>query len=477
MTGPLAPGVRGRLAASIDARRASHEDLPVAVVGAGFSGTLLAINLLRLRERVVLIERDTAKLAKGQAFGTRRPEHLLNVRASNMSAYPDDPAHFARWMGFTATDQVNRFVPRLAYGQYLLEELIDALAASGSLGEIRAGEVVGAEFAPGKTLGPHPIAVRFADGTHLACRAVVLALGNFPPAPVPALADLPAGLVPPNPWSPTALQGLTAAQEVVLIGTGLTAVDVALSLDQAGFGGRITALSRRGLRPHTHTEENAPVAAVSRPQAKGSKLLNSIRARAREIGWREAVDELRPHVQDLWRAHASQEQDRFLRHARPYWDIHRHRLAPAVDHRLAALEAAGRLRFVAGELLEAVPSGAGASIAFRPRGTTHIQRVAADRVINCTGPGGNLQRIGNTLVSELLRGGRIRPDAHGLGVDVDHSGRVRDAAGAPQDGLFAVGPITKGEAWEIVAVPDIRRQVWNVARRLANAHWVGGEGL
>lgn len=446
-------------------------ELPVAVVGAGFSGTLLAINLLRLRQRVVLIERDTDKLAKGQAFGTRRPEHLLNVRASNMSAYPDDPAHFVRWMGFTAADQVNRFVPRLAYGQYLLEELVDALAAGEGLGEIRPGEVAGAEF------GKRSITVRFTDGTHLECRAVVLALGNFPPAPVAALADLPAGLVLPDPWSPTALHGLTAAEDVLLVGTGLTAVDVALSLEHAGFTGRITALSRRGLRPHAHTEASTAVASVSRPQVKGSRLLRSIRRRAAEIGWREAVDEQRPHVQDLWRVHSVEEQDRLLRHARPYWDIHRHRLAPAVDRKIGELEAAGRLRFIAGELLEAVPLGAKASIAFRPRGTADTHRLTADRVINCTGPDGNLQRVRNELVSELLGAGRIRPDAHRLGLDVDHAGRVRNAVGSLQDGLFAVGPITKGEAWEIVAVPDIRRQVWNLARLLADEHWVGGEGL
>ncbi|MDB5724804.1 MAG: FAD-dependent oxidoreductase [Novosphingobium sp.] len=455
------------------------DDLPVAVVGAGFSGTLLAINLLRLRQRVVLIERDAAKLAKGQAFGTRRPEHLLNVRAANMSAYPDDLGHFGRWMGFTAADQVNRFVPRLAYGQYLLEQLIDALAAGNGRGEVRAGEVVGAEFDHESRQGPgkRSITLRFADGTYLECRAVVLALGNFAPRPVAALADLPAGLVLPDPWSPIALQGLTAAEHVLLIGTGLTAVDVALSLDHAGFNGQITALSRRGLRPHAHTDAVAAVPSLSRPQIKGSQLLRAIRRRADAIGWREAIDELRPHVQDLWRAHSVQEQARFLRHARPYWDIHRHRLAPAVDRRIAELEATGRLRFIGGKLLDAAPVGASASIDFRPRGTADIQRLKVDRVINCTGPDGNLRLVRNELIGELLRAGRIKPDAHNLGIDVDHAGRVRDATGVPQDAIFAVGPITKGEAWEIVAVPDIRRQVWNVARLLADEHWVGGEGL
>lgn len=446
-------------------------DLPIVIVGAGFSGTLLAINLLRLRQRVVLIERDPVKLAKGQAFGTRRPEHLLNVRAANMSAYPDDADHFVRWMGFSTADQVNRFVPRLAYGQYLLEELIDALAAAEGRGEIRSGEAISAWFGDDATI------LELAEGAPVACRAVVLALGNFPPAPLPTLDGLPAGLVSPDPWSPSALQGLSAAEHVLLVGTGLTAIDAAMSLDQAGYTGRITALSRRGLRPLAHAESGPKVDPGNRPQSKGSALVRAIRRRAARDGWREAIDELRPHVQDLWRAHSPDEQASFLRHARPYWDIHRHRLAPTVAWKVGQLEESGRLRFVAGALVSAEPQGERAIVSFRPRGTAVTERVTIDRVINCTGSDGNLQRVPNALVGNLLTAGRIRPDVHRLGLDVDHVGHARDAVGAPQEHLLAVGPITKGEAWEIVAVPDIRRQVWDLARLLANAHRVGGEDL
>lgn len=446
-------------------------DLPIAIVGAGFSGTLLAINLLRLRQRIVLVERDPIKLAKGQAFATRRPEHLLNVRAANMSAYPDDADHFVRWMGFASADQVNRFVPRLAYGQYLLEQWIDALAAGEGRGEVCTGDAVAARF------GNRSIRLQLADAREIKCRAVVLALGNFPPASLPALSGLPADLVLPDPWNPSALKGLAAAEHVLLVGTGLTAVDVAVSLHHVGYKGRITALSRRGLHPHAHAEVGPTVASVNRPQSKGSALLHEIRARGAQIGWRAAVDELRPHVQHLWRMHSPDEQARFLRHARPFWDIHRHRLAPAVERKIAELEQDDRLRFVAGELLGAEPQGRKASILFRPRGTDLTERLTTDRVINCTGPDGNLQRARNELVRDLLATGRIRPDLHRLGLDVDHSGRVRNAAGTPQDQIFAVGPITRGEAWEITAVPDIRRQVWDLARLLSNAHWVGGEGL
>lgn len=449
--------------------RPSPADQPIAIVGAGFSGTLLAVNLLRLGQRVVLIERDAAKLAKGQAFGTRAPEHLLNVRAANMSAFPDDPEHFVRWMGFSTAEQINRFVPRLTYGQYLLEQLIDALGRGKRRGEVRSGEAIAARF------GTDGATLQLADGSQVSCRMLVLALGNFAAAAPPGLGSV-RDLMLPYPWD---LPDLAApsADHVLLIGTGLTAVDVMLSLERRGFNGRITALSRRGLAPRAHAEAGPVVTSADRPRTRGSHLLNAVRRRTEEIGWRAAIDELRPHTQDLWRAHSATEQSSFLRHLRPYWDVHRHRLPPAAARTISALEEAGRIRFVAGKVVDGRHDGAGAIVSYRPRGADRIERLSIDAIVNCTGPDGNLRSIPNCLVGDLLQQGRIRPDVHRLGLDVDHIGRARNAAGAAQDRLLAVGPITKGEAWEIVAVPDIRRQVWTLARFLSDEHWVGGEGL
>lgn len=445
------------------------DSLPIAIVGAGFSGTLLAVNLLRLGQHVVLVERNADKLAKGQAFGTEAPEHLLNVRAANMSAFPDDPGHFVRWMGFSTAEQINRFVPRRAYGRYLKEQLADALAASEGRGNIRRGEAVAARF------GEDDIAVRLADGGTVRCSKLVLALGNFAPVTPPALAGID-NQVLRYPWDlgdlPSAMTG-----DVVLIGTGLTAIDVVLSLARRGFAGRITALSRRGLRPRAHAEAGPIVARTNRPEARGSWLVHVVRRRADKIGWRSAVDELRPHTQDLWRGHSPAEQASFLRHLRPYWDVHRHRLPPAAARTVAALEDTGRLRFVAGKVIGAERDAQRTVVSYRRRGAERIERLSVDAIINCTGPDGNLCNISDSLLRDLLHQGRIRPDIHGLGLDVDHLGRARDVNGLAQDKLFAVGPITKGEAWEVVAVPDIRHQVWTLARFLADEHWVGGEGL
>ncbi len=454
----------------------SQNELPVAIVGAGFSGTLLAINLLRHGVRVVLIEKDDANLAKGLAFGTRQPEHLLNVRAVNMSALPDDAGHFLRWMGFSGSDLENRFVPRLAYGHYLRELLIEALAAAPGRADVLSGEVVAARFDR-----EHAV-LTLSDGEELPCRSVVLALGNFPPDAHPVLASLPSPACFSDPWAPGVLDDLDTLDHILLVGTGLTAIDMAVSLDRAGFTGRITALSRRGLRPRSHAETGPNVTPVSRPQADGTALVRQIRQRAKQVGWREAIDELRPHTQHIWRRHDSTAQARFLRHLRPYWDVHRHRLAPQVAQRVDAMEKQGRLRFLAGHLVSAEVAGgertgAVVRIGWRPRGGDAVSRMVVDRVIGCTGPSGDLAKSPDRLLRILLSAGHIRPDVHRLGLDVDHIGRVKRANGQGHDRLFAVGPITKGEAWEMIAVPDIRRQVWSLARQLANAHWVGGEGL
>lgn len=452
-------------------RSAKAPELPVAIVGAGFSGTLLAINLLRNGARVVLVEREDAQLAKGLAFGTRKPEHLLNVRAANMSAFPDDAGHFLRWMGFSTTDQANQFVPRLAYGHYLRELLLEALSAASGRAEILTGDVAAARLEDDR------IVLTLGDGDEIACRELVLAQGNFRSPPNPAFAHLPDTIHFADPWSPGVTDGLEGIEDILLLGSSLTAVDIVLSLESAGYRGRITALSRRGLKPLSHAESGPVFKSVSIPAENGASLIRRVRRRAAEIGWRHAIDELRLHTQQLWRRHDHAGQRSLLRHLRPYWDIHRHRLAPGAARRIAALEEAGRLRFIAGKLASAEVEGDAVRAIWRLRGNDRTESLLAGRIVGCTGPEGDLAKVDDPLLQGLIAAGHVRPDAHRLGIDVDRLGRVRNSEGKPQPHLFAVGPATKGEAWEIVAVPDIRRQVWDLARQLTNAHWVGGEGL
>jgi uncharacterized NAD(P)/FAD-binding protein YdhS len=310
--------------------------------------------------------------------------------------------------------------------------------------------------------------------------AAVLAVGNLPPHDPPGLdaATLASPRYKADPWAPGVADGLDDRDAVLVIGTGLTMVDVALMLDARGFGGRILALSRRGLLPRRH---EAPGPAWDklreRPATVASHLVHAVRARGEAIGWRNAVDELRPFTQAMWANAVEAERARFLRHLRPWWDVHRHRLAPEVADRLAAMQSSGRLTVMAGKTLSFVERDDGMEVTWRPRGQSEPRQLTVQRVINCTGPQGNLHRTEEPLLRSLADRGTIRPDAARLGIDVDASAATVSADGVASDRLFALGPMTRGAFWEIVAVPDIRSQTWNLARRLSNAHWVGGEGL
>jgi len=434
----------------------------VAIVGGGYSGTLQAINLLRHGvARVTLIERED-RLARGVAYSTPRPEHLLNVRAASMSAFAHEPAHFANWLterGGTPHD----FAQRRVYGAYLEDLLAEAGAAAGDRLRRVPGEAVDiVSDGEGEM-------VQLATGESIATDAAILSVGNLPP-PVPrsvssALGD---GIYVADPWAADITAGLGRDSIVLLIGTGLTAIDAALTLDAAGFTGRILALSRRGLVPRAHAEPGGhPMPLAQAPEPACSELVRRIRGDAESMGWRAAIDQLRPVTQQLWASASPAARARFLRHLRPYWDVHRHRIAPEIAAKIEQMQQEGRLRLVAGKIAEASPSGARAAVSWRPRGVADEQQVVVDRIVNCTGPEGNIARAGEPLLQNLVAAGRIRPDVCRIGIDIDAANRTIDAAGRPSDSLLAIGPMTRGALWEIVAVPDLRHQTDQLAARLA----------
>jgi uncharacterized NAD(P)/FAD-binding protein YdhS len=444
----------------------------VAIIGGGFSGTLQAINLLRHDgPRATLIERQPIA-GRGVAYSTAHPDHLLNVRAGNMSALPQDPDHFVRWLAKRRPD-LSGFVPRLVYGDYLAELLADARAAAPDRLTILHDE------AHDIALSATGAEIALASGATLAADAVILAPGNLPPL-IPHPLDpaaLPAGVFAPEPWSADVADGLTDDDTVLIVGSGLTMVDIVLLLEARGFRGRMVALSRRGLTPRAHADAAIPSTLDVRPPPHAVALLGHVRARSEAVGWRSAVDELRPYTESLWQAASLPERQRFLRHLRAWWDVHRHRIAPRVANRLDALRREGRLEIIGGKIEAAHPNGSGARIRYRPRGQTESRTIDVRRIVNATGPQGNLLRSEQPLLRRLVERGLIRPDPLRIGIDVTTQSEVIDAEGRVLDRLLALGPMTRGTFWEIVAVPDIRRQTWSVARKLSNAHWVGGEGL
>lgn len=426
----------------------------VAVVGAGASGTIQALHLLREGVgRVTLIEREREP-GRGTAYGTVRPEHLLNVPARRMSVWPDDPGEFARWYAGRGGD-AEGYAPRMLFGDYL-----SSLMRSAPV-DVVAGEAVEVRNGAGET-------VMLSDGRRLAADAVVLALGNLRPAKLPGLD--PASLRDvwvEDPWYGGFAEGLEPDDKILLIGSGLTAVDAALTLDASGFRGSILAVSRRGLAPRANLKRD-PVAEPLGDFPEGCvALLRSVRERGQAIGWREAVHEVRQAVQALWSRAPLAERRRFLRHLRPWWDVHRHRIAPAVAERIDAMQGEGRLRVAAGRILSAEPVDEGALVSWRPRGSGEAQRLRVRRIVNCSGPELDVERAGDPLLDSLLAAGRIRPDSCRLGIDVDTASRALAPDGAAAPTLYAIGPMTRGAFWESIAVSDIAVQAQAVARTIA----------
>lgn len=443
-----------------------------AIIGGGFSGTLLAINLLRHGSgHVTLIERNADQLARGLAFGAAETGHVLNVRAANMSAFPDRPDHFSAWLEQKGLGSKDSFATRQTYGAYLRELLDDVRETKGKRLSILGDDAI--------DLTPNGQGWRLhlASGTSFEADAVVVASGNLPPHDLPAFADLQPPAYFSDPWAGEIADGLTEKDTVLLLGTGLTAVDCILTLQDAGFDGRIVALSRRGLPPQRHAAAAAFEPINERPPVFGSALIQAVRERSALVGWRNAIDELRPFTQDIWRAASQGERARFLHHLRPFWDIHRHRIAPVIADQLDALSQTGRLEIRAGKITDATQAADGLHLQWRPRNDHAIQTRVVQRVINCTGPLGDLKRTHDPLLASLRTKGLIRPDMLAIGIDVDRLGRAIAGDGQSAARLFIVGPMTRGAHWEIVAVPDIRKQVWSLARYLTAAYWVEGEGL
>jgi len=434
-------------------RRAAPQTREVAIVGGGFSGTMLAVQLARTEGAcITLIERAGAP-GRGLAYGTDNPRHLLNVRAERMSAYPEDPGHFARWLAARDLGGPADFAPRRVYGLYLEQQLRQAHADSFPRLKLVAGEAIGIE-ADGERRR-----VLLEDGRAVSADAVVLATGNPPPPCLSAFADLPPHLYAPDPWGRGLADGLGRNDPVLLVGTGLTMVDAAVSLADAGHEGRILAVSRRGLLPRVHAA--GPHGHASADDMAGlplSRRLAAFRTRAADQGWRTAMDEIRPAVQAMWKALNPTEKSRFLRHLRPWWEVHRHRLAPEMAGRLDALRAAGRFEAAACTIIGAEARYGRVAVSLRPRGTDQVVRIEVARVVNCAGAESDLGRAGNRLLQSLRDAGSIRADAHRLGVDTGRNGEAIGADGFVTPGLYALGPLARGRLWEATAVPELRAQ-------------------
>ena len=451
-------------------------DRTIAIVGAGFCGTTVAIALLRLAPasvvRILLVERVERPIG-GVAYSTASSSHTLNVPAGRMSAFRDDPDDFLRFVRASDPSLTGgSFVPRRTYGEYLATRLEEARGAS-ALPLIRvAGEVVAIAD------GPSSARLTLADGRLLDADAVVLAIGNFPPADPPVDgSEVYTGLrYARDPWAPDALE-MDRREDVLLLGTGLTMCDVALALRDLDHVGRIHAVSRRGLLPQAHRVSavppphlDAPADLAEWPETAAGMLRalrREVRAKAADaVDWREVVTSIRDDTPALWRRLDVGERRRFLDRLRPYWETHRHRSSPETAFAVESLAASGALDVIAGRVERYVEETDAVVVTLRRRGAADVEQLRVGKVINCTGPDTDLARVNDPLVQSMRRADLIRPDPLGLGLDTDERGRLLDADGRASDRLFLVGPLRKGQLWENTAVPELRVEALRLAELL-----------
>ena len=455
----------------------------VLIVGGGFSGTVLAAQLLRRAPTlsIAVIDKNDVP-ARGLAYGTEHDCHLLNVCGADMTAFPDVPDHFWQWAQEnwpksnynSPVEQPihsRSFLPRSFYGRYIGSVLHEITAAPNSQLQWLQDEAIAIRC---DTDG---FVVERKSGPTLLARAVVIATGNFPPGNlgVPGLTkDAQRYVQQAWSWSKDkeALANLSDEDSILLVGSGLTSIDMAIALHSKKFRGKIHILSRHGLIPHSHKRvEPAPrFWDDSSPRTiRGLLRLLREQARAAEASgsdWRCVMDALRPLIQQVWQSLPIKEQRRFLRHAKCYWEVHRHRIAPEISRIFSSMIASGQIQIHAGRITNYSESPAAAEVTFRPRSSDDLQTLRVARMINCSGPQTDCRKINSPFLASLFEQQLVRQDALALGLDTDANGAVFDASGGLSRCLFAIGPLRKGRLWESTAVPDLRLQAAELAKHL-----------
>lgn len=450
----------------------------IAIVGGGFSGTLTAVNLARLSEqplRVIIIN-SKRPLGRGTAYGTTRPEHLLNVVARNMSALPDIPSHFVDWLrsrsefNSTSDDELREvFAPRYVYGDYLRGLLASCLSPIDARYQVDV-ETIDDEATDVIVDENNNAAVLLKGGDLVDADHIVLATGNQSPGSFSSTSPL---LHDPryrsDPWDEWLSRLPPPGGRIVLLGTGLTMVDVVLTLAKIGWEGDIIAVSRNGMLPKSHFrgiayEDYLPDDAESLSLSKLRRLVEMHCDRLKQMSQNSgiAIDKLRPHTQRLWQGLTTQEKQEFLSQHAANWNVTRHRIAVSIHEKITDALDRGRLKVVSGTIEKLVPHERDIEVVLHDSDGKEFSQ-SGDLIINCTGPQLRFSKTGLPLFDNLLRKGLVCSDELDMGVRVDDNFAVIDRDGCPSSLLFAIGPLLRGSLWETTAVPELRIQAMRVA--------------
>ena len=458
----------------------SIRNADVLIIGGGLSGTMLAVQLLRLPgQRRILVIEPRAELGRGEAYSAVELGHTLNGNAARMSVDPDNADDLTQWLtdyigagGWPESDQQRvpiseLFPPRGIFGLYAQQRLAEARAQSASSVEHVRGEVVDLQVEEASTL------LTLDNGQQLRGGFAVLATGMFPAARTPQTESTGLNAAAVDPWDVKAMTGIDPQAPVLIIGSGLTMVDAVVSLEQAGHRGPVEVFSRHGLLPHVRRQPPSWVDFLGEDHRLRSprQLLREVRrqcaiAQTQCIDWQAPLDTVRVHIGRLWSQASEREKRQFVRHVRPWWESHHHRSPPLSAQLVARLHDEGRLRIRAASFKGLEPSAEGVTIRLRHRGEQAITLVSGAALINSSGIEYDWRRVARPLPQQLLKRGLVRPGPLALGIAADASGAVLDAEGTISRRLFAMGPPLRGMWWESTAVTDVALQAKALAARL-----------
>jgi uncharacterized NAD(P)/FAD-binding protein YdhS len=451
---------------------AGHGSFDVAIVGGGFSGVMVALNAARAapaRTRIAIVERREEH-GRGTAYAGRPRDAILNVPAGAMGAFPDRPGDFVRWLGGV---DPSAYLPRHRYGEYVRALLAQAQADGHAIVCLRA-DVADVRRAPAGRVLVDDRAASIATGAH-----VVLALGAPPPADL--VSALPAEVrnhpaYVPDPWTFLREPAFAATGEILVAGSGLTALDVIGAFARSGARNRLQVVSRGGRFPLAHAAAGAgppigPIPAGRRPDSI-AEIVALVRSAVREAAasnsdWRRVMDGLRPAIPDLWSGLGLAERRRFLRHVRPLFDPHRHRAPAALLAQKDALAARDQLTVSAARIVDFQPRGKALEVTLQPRGEDARRATRVTQLINCSGPANDYASSAEPLVRNLLARGEICADPSGLGLRTLPDGRLVEANGTPSADLFTIGWPMRGTLLETTAVRELREHAVRLGALLA----------
>lgn len=452
----------------------NHQPRKIAIVGAGFTGVALAAALKHYADQPLSIHlyEKTGNFGAGDAYRTPYAYHLLNARVHDMSALEDDSDHFLIWLSqhpgarqYVEPDEplAKQFVPRILYQQYLNSILADMQSVGGSLVSL---QTVHAEVTRIVPTG-HGVEVILADGATNLVDDVVLALGNNPPGDFPFAVPAQVSEIN-NPWDYTALKDIPADEPVMIVGTGLSMVDAVMTLHQQHHMGKIYAVSRRGLIPLPHTDSKAPCdldcASLPTDMLPLTKVVREACATLEKQGgdWRNVMNHMRHSLVELWLRLDLKAKKQFLRHVLPYWNIHRHRVHEKLYNLLVQLQEQGQLQVLAGR----IQGFSGQIISVRQRKTRTELKFPVKHIINCMGSSFDYALHVQPLLADLYQHDLISLDELRLGLAVNEDYQLTTKSGQSLKSCYTLGPPMRGELWECIAVPEIRKQCKRLAGKI-----------